>query len=118
VERLRLDGHVVGWVADLAPSVPDEEVLRLATAAGAVLLTDDKDFGELVYRRGLGHSGVILMRLEGLPNAAKADIVSEAVRAYGAEMMGAFSVVAPNTVRVRRPPGGQTPSAASQDAEQ
>ena len=117
VERLRRDGHSVGWVAELAPSVPDEEVLRLATAAGAVLITDDKDFGELVYRRGLGHSGVVLVRLEGLPNIVKADVVSEAVRAYGAEMGGAFSVVAPNSVRVRRPLGDLPSPASSQDAE-
>jgi predicted nuclease of predicted toxin-antitoxin system len=45
VERLRADGHSVGWVAELAPSVPDEEVLRMATASGAVLLTEDKDCG-------------------------------------------------------------------------
>ncbi len=105
VERLRADGHSVGWVAELAPSVPDEEVLRLATAGGAVLVTEDKDFGELVYRRGLGHAGVVLVRLEGLPNPDKAEVVSEALRAYGDEMPQAFSVISPDAVRVRRPPG-------------
>jgi predicted nuclease of predicted toxin-antitoxin system len=111
VERLRRDGHSVGWVAELAPSVPDEEVLRLAIAGGAVLVTEDKDFGELVYRRRLGHTGVVLVRLEGLPNALKAEIVSEAMRAYGQEMAGAFSVVSPDSVRVRRPSGDPEPAA-------
>jgi predicted nuclease of predicted toxin-antitoxin system len=109
VERLRQDGHSVRWVAELAPSVPDEEVLRLATADAAVLVTEDKDFGELVYRRRLGHAGVVLVRLEGLPNSTKAEMVSEAIRAYGAEMAGAFSVVSPDSVRVRRPSGGAEP---------
>ncbi len=109
VERLRCDGHSVGWVAELAPSVPDEEVLRRATADEAALVTEDKDFGELVYRRRLGHAGVILVRLEGLPNAMKAEIVSEALRAFGKEMAGAFSVVSPDSVRIRRPSGAAEP---------
>ena len=37
-------------------------------------MTADKDFGELVFRQGLVHSGVILLRLAGLPNATKATI--------------------------------------------
>jgi predicted nuclease of predicted toxin-antitoxin system len=111
VERLRRDGHSVEWVAELAPSLPDEEVLRLAAAGGAVLVTEDKDFGELVYRRRLGHTGVAPVRLEGLPNAVKAAVVAEAMRAYGKDMAGAFSVVSPDSVRVRRPSGDPEPAA-------
>ena len=61
IERLRRDGHLVDWIAELSPSVSDEEVLRLAVEGGAVLVTEDKDFGELVYRCGLAHSGVLLV---------------------------------------------------------
>jgi predicted nuclease of predicted toxin-antitoxin system len=50
VDRLRQDGHDVVYVAELFPSVGDEEVLRRANAGSAVLLTADKDFGELVFR--------------------------------------------------------------------
>lgn len=45
VERLRQDGHAVDWIAELSPSVSDEEVLRRAADGGAVLVTEDKDFG-------------------------------------------------------------------------
>ena len=62
VERLRWDGHSVAWVAELSPGISDEEVLRLAADGPAVLVTEDKDFGELVYRRGLAHAGVVLVR--------------------------------------------------------
>ena len=51
MERLRQDTHDVLYVAELAPSVTDEEVLREANARGAVLVTADKDFGELVSGR-------------------------------------------------------------------
>ncbi len=80
VERLRADGHAVVWVAEMLPGIPDDEVLRLAAAGPSVLLTEDKDFGELVYRRGLTHAGVILVRLAGMDNAAKAVAVSDAIR--------------------------------------
>jgi predicted nuclease of predicted toxin-antitoxin system len=105
VERLRLDGHQVTWISEISPSVSDEEVLRLAAAAGAVLVTEDKDFGELVYRRGLTHAGVLLMRLEGLENALKAETVSDVIRANTSELSGAFAVVTHDSVRVRRPGG-------------
>jgi len=102
VERLRQDGHDVVYVAELSPSITDEEVLRQANARSAVLLTADKDFGELVFRQGLVHSGVILLRLAGLANVTKAQIVAEVCRDRTAELIGAFSVVSPGQVRIRR----------------
>jgi predicted nuclease of predicted toxin-antitoxin system len=102
VDRLRQDGHDVVYVAELSPSAADEEVLRQANAQSAVLLTVDKDFGELVFRQGLAHSGVVLVRLAGLANATKAEIVAEVCRTRTAELIGAFSVVLPGQVRIRR----------------
>jgi predicted nuclease of predicted toxin-antitoxin system len=104
VERLRRDGHHVVYVAELSPSVVDEEVLRQANMGNAVLMTADKDFGDLVFRQGLAHSGVVLLRLAGLANATKAEIVAEVCRSRGAELIGAFSVVSSGQVRIRRRP--------------
>ena len=101
VERLRRDGHHVVYVAELSPSVADEEVLQRANEGNAVLLTADKDFGELVFRQGLVHSGVVLLRLAGLANATKAEIVAEVCRTRTAELIGAFSVISPGQVRIR-----------------
>ena len=102
VERLRQDDHDVVYVAELSPSITDEEILELAKARSAVLLTSDKDFGELVFRQGLVHSGVLLLRLAGLANATKAEIVAEVCRDRAAELIGAFSVISPGQVRIRR----------------
>ena len=102
VERLRQNGHEVVYVAELSPSVPDEAVLQQANARRAILLTADKDFGELVFRQGLVHSGVVLLRLAGLPNATKAAIVAEVCRDRAAELPEAFTVVSPGHVRIRR----------------
>lgn len=106
VERLRRDGHQVDWIAESSPTISDDEVLRRAAVGGAVLVTEDKDFGELVYRRGLTHAGVLLIRLEGMDNAAKAEVVSQVVRDNVTELPGAFAVVSSDSFRLRRPGGG------------
>jgi predicted nuclease of predicted toxin-antitoxin system len=106
VERLRQEGHATAYVAELSPSISDDAVLQQANNSGAVLLTADKDFGELVFRQGRVHAGVILLRLAGMQLAAKADLVAQVLRDYAAELPGAFSVVSPTTLRIRQPPGG------------
>jgi predicted nuclease of predicted toxin-antitoxin system len=50
VTRLRTDGHDVVYIAELSPSIPDEEVLGEANQRGAVLVTADKDFGEFGFQ--------------------------------------------------------------------
>lgn len=102
VERLRNDGHGLLYVAELSPSITDEEVLQQANDRGALLVTADKDFGELVFRQGRTHPGVVLLRLAGLSNATKAEIVAEVCRDRASELLRAFSVISPGQVRIRR----------------
>ncbi len=75
VARLRVDGHNVLSIAETAAGSSDRAVLTQANSRDAVLVTEDKDFGELVYREGLVSSGVLLVRLGGLPPDSKAAIV-------------------------------------------
>ncbi len=106
VEQLRRDGHDVAYVVEMTPGVSDDEVLTRADQLGAVLLTQDKDFGELVYRLGRASNGVVLVRLPGLSEATKIKIVSSAIREHGQSMIGAFSVISKASLRIRR--GGRT----------
>ncbi|MCU0725333.1 MAG: DUF5615 family PIN-like protein [Planctomycetes bacterium] len=103
VEQLRSDGHELIYVAELDPGVPDDVVLNRANAEGRLLLTADKDFGELVFRIGRVTGGVILIRLAGLSTRAKSAIVSRAILERGSEMLGAFSVISAGSVRIRAP---------------
>ena len=102
VARLRRDGHKVQYVAEMTPGIPDEQVLDLAGNAGTLLLTADKDFGELIFRQGYIKRGVVLFRLAGHPSLEKADIVSSAIAEHGDELLNAFSVITDKSVRVRR----------------
>jgi predicted nuclease of predicted toxin-antitoxin system len=102
VDRLRRDNHDVVFVAELAPSITDDDVLCNANDRSAVLSTADKDFGELVFRQGAVHAGVVLLRLAGLANATKGEIVTEVCRLRAAELIGSFTVISPGQVRIRR----------------
>jgi predicted nuclease of predicted toxin-antitoxin system len=101
VAHLRQDGHDVTYVAEMEPGISDETVLHRANEQEALLLTADKDFGELTYRQKLIHHGVVLIRLSGLSNQKKAGLIGEALLKRGAEFMNAFSVISPGMIRVR-----------------
>ena len=106
VDRLRADGHELIYVAELSPSITDDEVLDEANARSALLLTGDKDFGELVDRVGRIHGGVVLTRLAGVSPASKAVIVSGLFREHSQALIGAFCVISPGGVRIRTQPRG------------
>src|SRR5262249_7203888 len=89
VERLRQDGHARLYVAELSPSITEDAVLQQANSHSALLVTADKDFGELVYRQGRVHAGVVLLRLAGLSATAKAETVGRVFQDRAAELQGA-----------------------------
>jgi predicted nuclease of predicted toxin-antitoxin system len=101
VDRLREDGHHVLAIAEMQPSIPDDAVLTIANQQEALLLTADKDFGELVFRQCRVSAGVLLIRLAGLSPATKAMLVSAVVREHATELSQAFTVVSPGMVRIR-----------------
>ena len=105
VDRLRSLGHVAVHASELSHGRPDAAVLHAASQAGQVLITNDKDFGELVFRKHHRTAGVILIRLPGRLPSDKARLVAQSVQRYLGELLGAFVVVGPRTVRVRRMPG-------------
>lgn len=101
VLRLRSDGWDVVWVAEMEPGLPDEAVLERANREQRVLVTEDKDFGELVFRQSRLSAGVLLLRLAGLDAARKADAVSAALTKHQRDMLGRFTVIAPGRIRIR-----------------
>ncbi len=101
VNRLREDGHTVLYVAEMDPGISDEVVLHEANSREFLLLSADKDFGELVFRQHRLAPGVILIRLAGLSTKRKAQIVSDSIRKHSKEISQAFSVMTPNAIRIR-----------------
>ena len=104
VTRLRNDGHEVSSIADDSSGMKDVGVLARAHAEGVVLITADKDFGELVYRQRLPHAGVLLLRLAGADEATKCELVSRTITDHGTVLPCAFSVLSVDDLRIRKPP--------------
>jgi predicted nuclease of predicted toxin-antitoxin system len=101
VDALRAAKFHVTYFAEEAPGADDAAILALANEAETLLLTCDKDFGELVYRQQLATNGVLLIRLPGLAPETKARRVTEAIQSHVVEMLHAFSVIAPGLLRIR-----------------
>lgn len=102
VEGLRAGSHDVTYLAEFAPGTEDPDVLALASASEALLVTADKDFGELVFRQNQVHAGVVLIRLAGLSAERKKSIVVGAIQQHAPELTGAFAVISALAVRIRR----------------
>ena len=104
VRALRAAGHDVTAVADHLRGAADDRVLGLALRQGRVLVTEDTDFGELVFRRGNRSIGVILLRFPARARADLAGSVVALVDAVGDRLVGAFAVLEPGRARLRPMP--------------
>ena len=99
--RLRQEGHDVLWIRETAAGSPDTAVLARAELENRLLVTFDKDFGELVFRRGAKASlGVVLFRIPQ-PSAAVVAARVAAVLASRTDWVGHFSVVEEFAIRMR-----------------
>ncbi|TMJ01714.1 MAG: hypothetical protein E6G97_14840 [Alphaproteobacteria bacterium] len=88
IERLRDESHDVLSVAETIPGAPDDDILNAADADGRILITEDRDFGEMAVRQRLALRGVILLELDRLANAAEANAVAEVVATHSERLAG------------------------------
>ena len=94
VSAIRSDGHDVRWMAEELEGSTDDVVLDTAVTDARILITEDKDFGELVFRQRLHHHGIVLVRVDGIANDRKGRIVAQAVSEYQAHLAGATALAA------------------------
>jgi predicted nuclease of predicted toxin-antitoxin system len=100
VDALRRQGHDVAWIRTDAPGLSDEGVLGWAARDGRLLVTLDKDFGQLAFRVGLpAGCGVLLLRVRA---SSSAHIARAVVGALGSrdDWAGHFSVVDGDRIRM------------------
>ena len=99
---LRAAGHDVQWVGDWPQDPGDAAIMAWAESGGWVLVTLDKDFGQLIVVRGLPHAGLI--RLVGIRGREQGPAVQAVVDRFGdALLRRAVITVEPDRVRVRDP---------------
>lgn len=101
VRKLRDKGFEVFSIMDMHQGENDNFVLSVANNLDCILLTNDKDFGELVIRRQLPHKGVILLRLSSRDITEISNIVSDILNKYGQQMVNKFTLVSDTKIRIR-----------------
>jgi predicted nuclease of predicted toxin-antitoxin system len=106
VRALRSSGHDVAAVSEIFPRAEDSEVINLALREKRILLTEDKDFGQLVYSHGLESIGVIFLRFPSQARRQVAGDLTRLVKQEGDKLIGSFVVVQPGRIRIGRKPGG------------
>jgi predicted nuclease of predicted toxin-antitoxin system len=101
-DELRATGHDVLWTGDLAQDPGDEDILAQAHREQRVLVTLDKDFGELAIRRNLPHCGIV--RLVNISARQQGAVCQQVLAQYGEELTrGAIITVEAGRVRIRPP---------------
>jgi len=93
VARLRTEGHDVLYGIEFKPGALDKEVLEKAFTEKRILLTEDKDFGELVCRMKKPAYGVILLRFEVCERHLKWPRLKELLCYHSSKLKGYFIVV-------------------------
>jgi len=99
---LRDQGHDIFSVFDEARGIDDLRIIQKAYEETSILITNDKDFGEKIYREGHPHHGVILLRLGDERAANKIDVLSRLLKIYADKLPNQFVVVTETRVRFAR----------------
>ena len=92
---------MVVYIAEELASLKDPEVLAFARAREEILLTEDKDFGEIVHRHRSGHCGVVLLRMSALTPYERLARTLMVISLHGDRLSEAFTVISARGVRVR-----------------
>ena len=102
VRALRDAGFDVLAICEIMPRSTDSDILKLSHAQNRILLTEDKDFGWLVFVSHAESAGVVLIRFPGnAPSTLPGSVVLLAEK-HASELQNAFVVLEPNQVRFSR----------------
>jgi predicted nuclease of predicted toxin-antitoxin system len=102
VAALRSVGHEVADIKELSPGIDDARVLAFAKESGAILTTNDKDFGDLIYRDKFASKGVILLRFGKLEIVERIELLLRVLEERESELDGMFTVITAIGVRIRK----------------
>ncbi len=101
IRVLRQKGHYVISITEDYSGIEDEEVLNIGFKHKGLLITEDKDFGELTFRLKLNHRGVLLIRLGDLPRKERIELASETIHTHISILPDKFSVLNKNGLRIK-----------------
>jgi predicted nuclease of predicted toxin-antitoxin system len=106
IRTLREAGHEVLAVVEITPRVEDSNVIKLARREKRILLTEDKDFGQLVFAHGEKTLGVLFLRFPFPARDQIARDVSDLIMQQGEKGIGCFVTIQPGRIRISHIPAG------------
>ena len=101
-EYLLVKGYDTKTVRSIDKLMPDQEIIRLAALEKRIVITMDKDFGEIVYHSGMDHSGILLLRLEDATGSEKQQVIAKILTKYADNMKNNFCVYQNKKFRFRK----------------
>lgn len=104
VRALRTEGYDVLAVGEVTQRSDDRELIEQAHRERRILLTEDKDFGWLVFVSHAESAGVILIRFPGDARQTMVQAVQKLIREQDEQLEGAFVVIQPGYIRVSHKP--------------
>jgi predicted nuclease of predicted toxin-antitoxin system len=93
------NGHDVFSVYEDARGISDDHIIQMAFSGDWILVTNDKDFGEKVFREQQPHKGIILLRLEDERTSKKISLLQKLIESYSGRLPDSFVVVTEDRVR-------------------
>lgn len=102
VAYLRHSGHDVLYMAEIAPASNDAAVMARALHEERLLLTEDKDFGDLVFRHGVAAPGIVLLRVDPARHPLKRRRLDAAIARFGETgLFGRYTTIEEGRFRSR-----------------
>ena len=102
VAYLRDEGYDTLAVVEIMPEADDEEILDRAVSEGRIVVTNDKDFGEMVFLSGRVHGGVVLLRLRDERAENKVRMMQVVLAQVGERLRNHYVVATEAGIRVRK----------------
>lgn len=100
--HLRGLGHDVLEVLHSMPQADDTAILAKAVQEARIVVTNDKDFGELVFRSGQAHAGIVLLRLHDETSPNRVRVIQAVLTQCGDMLPNQFVVASETQIRLRR----------------
>jgi predicted nuclease of predicted toxin-antitoxin system len=99
VDYLLEEGYDVKWIPDYNREMLDEDLLELAKVEGRILITNDKDFGEIVFFQKSLSLGIILLRIKGQKVEVKLKLIKELFQNYRNKLLNNFVIITDKKLR-------------------
>ncbi|MDQ6758180.1 MAG: DUF5615 family PIN-like protein [Bacteroidota bacterium] len=102
ISSLRENNFSVLSIQETYAGMEDDTILKMCNETRHLLITEDKDFGDLVYHLQMPHHGIILVRCNEMSNIEKAKRVVTVIKVHQPDIQNCFVVITPSQVRIRK----------------